>query len=418
MKGLKVFLLIAAAAVLALGLNSTADAFHAGGVAECVGCHSMHNPASGALLTMGDVSSTCLNCHESSRASSYHISTAETAMPAGTPPGNRTPGGDFGWIKKDYSWNPGWGAQNEDGDHHGHNIIATDFSYAKDAHNATNAPGGTFASGNLHCNSCHDQHGKARRLSDGSFASTGAPIIASGSYNNSPVPAAGQAVGAYRLLRSQYADGTITGVTYTEDPPMAVAPSSYNRSEAVTDTRVAYGGGMADFCAACHPDMHTDSGNLLHPVDQNLNSTLAGNYGSYVGSGDMTGSAGTSFDSLVPFQRDNLNGTDFATLAGEAVNDGSVTTGPTANVDRVFCLTCHRAHASGWEYATRWDNEIELIIVDGEWPGTDATSTEARGAKWAKGRTQAERAKAYNDTPASDYATYQRSLCNKCHAKD
>jgi hypothetical protein len=83
-----------------------------------------------------------------------------------------------------------------------------------------------------------------------------------------------------------------------------------------------------------------------------------------------------------------------------------------------MCLTCHRAHASGWEYASRWDNEIALIIVDGEWPGTDAVSAEAQLPQWAKGRTITERAKAYNDTAATDYATYQRVLCNKCHAKD
>ena len=84
----------------------------------------------------------------------------------------------------------------------------------------------------------------------------------------------------------------------------------------------------------------------------------------------------------------------------------------------IFSNACRKRWASGWEYATRWDNEIELIIVDGEWPGTDAVSAEAAGAKWAKGRTVAERSKAYNDTDAEDYATYQRVLCNKCHAKD
>ena len=33
-------------------------------------------------------------------------------------------------------------------------------------------------------------------------------------------------------------------------------------------------------------------------------------------------------------------------------------------------------------------------------------------------RTVAEREAAYNDIPATDYASYQRVLCNKCHAKD
>jgi len=393
---------------------SQVQAFHAGGVAECVGCHSMHSAVGGALLTASDPSSACLNCHNSTSTSSYHVSTDESLLLPGVPPGNRTPGGDFGWLKKTFTWSTGWSSATEDGQHHGHNIVAADYNYVVDTSNAT-APGGTFDSNDLACTSCHDQHGKLRRLFDGTISNTGAPIIASGSYNNSPVPVAGQAVGVYRLLRGVGSETGTGGVAFTDPVPAAVVPSSYNRSEAVTDTRVAYGAGMSKFCATCHADMHTDSGNLVHTVDANMGSTIAGIYDDYVGSGDLTGSALTSYDSLIPFQFDNSS--DYAALALQAVNDGSVTTGP-ASTDRVNCLSCHRAHASGWEYATRWDNEIELIIVDGEWPGTDAVSVEAQGSKWAKGRTVAERSMAYNDTPATDYATYQRVLCNKCHAKD
>jgi predicted CXXCH cytochrome family protein len=401
-------------ALLAIGAYQT-QAFHAGGVAECVGCHSMHAAQSGALLTMNDESSTCLDCHNSTSGSSYHVSTDESVLGPGLPPLNRTPGGDFAWLKKDYTWNPGWAPQSEDGDHHGHNIIAIDFNYAVDGTNAT-APGGgvtPFDSNDLACTSCHDQHGKLRRLNDGTIANGGAPIIGSGSYG--AMPGVGEAVGVYRLLRGLGSEEGTGGVEFTTAVPAAVVPSSYNRSEAASDTRVAYGAGMGDFCATCHGDMHVNSGNLVHPMDQNLGSDRADDYNDYVGSGNMTGGVATSYDSLIPFQFDNS--TDYVALAALADNTGTVTTGP-AETDRVTCLSCHRAHASGWEYATRWDNEIELIIVDGEWPGTDAVSPAAAAAKWAKGRTVAERSKAYNDTSAGDYATYQRVLCNKCHAKD
>ena len=51
MKGLKVSLVIMAAALLTIGLSGMAYAFHSGGVAECGGCHSMHAPkAGGAFL--------------------------------------------------------------------------------------------------------------------------------------------------------------------------------------------------------------------------------------------------------------------------------------------------------------------------------------------------------------------------------
>ncbi len=346
------------------------------------------------------------------------MSTDESVMPVGTPPGNMTPGGDFGWLKKDYNWNPlvdDLGPQSEDGERHGHNIVAIDFNYISDLVNLT-APGGTMDASTFSCADCHDQHGKLRRLSDGSIATGGAPIIASGSYNDSPTPAAGEAVGVYRLLRGTGSDPAPSGVTFTVPVPAAVAPRDYNRSEALTDTRVAYGAGMSEFCATCHPDMHTDSGLLVHPVDQNLGSTIATTYNDYVGSGDLSGSqVQGEYDSLVPFQVDNS--TDYATLAAQANSDGTVVSGP-VSTDQVFCLSCHRAHASGWEYIARWDNEIALIIVDSVWPGTDAASADAALAVWAKGRTQAERSRAYNDTAATDYASYQRVLCNKCHAKD
>lgn len=411
MKVFRYGLVIMAVGLMTFGLIGTAGAFHSGGVAECVGCHSMHDAAGGALLVGSDNSSTCLSCHNSTSAGSYHISTDESV--AG-PPLNMTPGGDFAWLKRDYTWNPGWAPQNEEGDRHGHNIVASDFNYVADGTNTTTPGGGPSGLPSvLACTSCHDQHGKLRRLSDGTIASTGAPIIDSGSYG--AVPGAGEAVGVYRLLRGLGSDPGTGGVNFTSAVPAAIAPSTYNRSEFTTDTRVAYGAGMSDFCATCHPDMHVDSGRLVHVMNQNLGTTIAGNYNSYIGSGNLGGNISTSYDSLVPFQTDNS--TNYAALTLLADNTGTVTTGP-SSTDRVACLSCHRAHATGWEHMTRWDNDIEMIIVDGQWPGTDASGTVATQPKWAKGRTQAERARAYNDTNATNYATYQRVLCNKCHAKD
>ena len=47
MKGLKLSLVIMAAALLTIGLSGMAYAFHSGGVADCGGCHSMHTPKTG-----------------------------------------------------------------------------------------------------------------------------------------------------------------------------------------------------------------------------------------------------------------------------------------------------------------------------------------------------------------------------------
>ncbi len=415
MKIVKLSLIIVAVGLFSFGLSSTSFAFHSGGVAECMGCHNIHDAKStSALLNNTDISSTCISCHGATGASSYHIVTPDADMPAGTPPGNRTPGGDFGWLKKTYTYVPRTGTTSVDlGDGHGHNIVAADFGYTADAKN-TVAPGGDMDATQLGCNSCHDNHGVLRRLSDGTFATTGAPIIASGSYNNSVTPLAGQAVGAYRILRGTGSSAGSGGKTFNA-VFNAVVPSTYNRTEAATPTRVAYGAGITDWCATCHPDMHSGtSSKMTHPVNQTLGTTVAGIYNSYIGSGNLAGTLATAFDSLAPFQTDNT--TDYAVLKALAVNDGTKPEGP-ATSDRVMCLSCHKSHASGWEFMGRWNNAGEFIAVDGVWPGTDSPSLVANQPKYAQGRTVAETTKAYNDT-TMHYGSYQRSLCNKCHAKD
>ena len=418
MKVLKLILVITAAGLIIIGLTNVSEAFHSGGVAECSGCHSMHTAKGGPLLAGSDQSSTCLNCHEhagDTGPSSYHISTAPGDMPAGKPPLQRSPGGDFGWLKKNYTMTIRGTTSTEQGETHGHSIVATDFGYVADSTN-TKAPGGTFVSANLGCHSCHDPHGEFRRLSDGTItrpapgATTFAPIIASGSYNNSPDPAPGQAVGVYRLLGGiGYLAG---GVTFTVNPPAAVAPSTYNRTEATTQTRVAYGQGTSRWCAQCHPDMHTDSGKLVHPVDQNLGTSITNNYNSYVRSGEMSGSPSSSYLSLVPYEE---NSTDYTALKTFAATSGTTPLAGPSSTARVMCLSCHRAHASGWTEMARWNNEGEFMVYNSLWPGLDTTPTVPQ---FARGRQSAETQAAYYDRLPTVFASYQRLLCNKCHAKD
>lgn len=407
---------IAIAAAFAFGFG-TAYAFHSGGVAECGGCHSMHSPAAGGsfLLVGVDQTSTCLSCHQhagDTGPNNYHISTAEADMPAGSAPLQRTPGGDFGWLKKTYYYNLR-GAKTEWGDSHGHNIVAPGLGYNADATNTT-APGGTFLASGLACNSCHDPHGKYRRAAGDTVANSGAAIKTSGSYagaviaDNEPGTApdgSAYAVGVYRLL---------AGAGYVKAPypgvPPAKVPSAYNRSEAASSTRVAYGAAITaagnttwgNWCGTCHPNMHSANG-YVHPVDQQLGSTIALNYNTYVKSGDMTGTPATSFTSLVPFATDGTGNT-YANLAAVTAS----TAGP-ASADRVMCLSCHRAHASGFPFMLRWNMESELLTWDGAY---------SADPKFGQGKTVGEIQAAYYDRPATVFAAYQRVLCNKCHAKD
>jgi hypothetical protein len=424
MKGLKLGLVIMAAALLTIGLSGMAYAFHSGGVAECGGCHSMHSPKAGAssLLIGIDPSSTCLTCHMQVgllTPSSYHVMTADADMPAGTAPRQRTPGGDFGWLKKTYTFTVRGTANTEDGATHGHNIIAADYGYTVDPTNAT-APGngtsGGFQSNQLACNSCHDQHGQFRRLNDGSIAKTGAPIIASGSYATSTTvgyaePAAvGTALGVYRLLAGNGYSTRNSGIIGFGGVPAAKAPNTYNQSEATNQVRVAYGvktsGGhvtWSNWCSTCHPGMHS-TGNTVHPVDTGLGATIATNYKNYVKSGEMITGGANGFTSLVPFAE---NQGDYAVLATHASNNNSVLTGP-GDSDQVNCMSCHRAHASGFPDMLRWNMENEFMVKNSIYQTTE------------RGRTTTQEAEAgYYDRPATPtFATYQRVLCNKCHAKD
>jgi len=417
-------------AMLMVGLvavgGSAVYAFHHGGVAECSGCHSMHDPLGGYLTVGSDPSSTCLTCHITSSAtpSSYHVATADATMPPGTAPTQMTPGGDFGWLKKTYTWTAHGRGRSEQGYTHGHNIVADDFNYDVDGRSSNiTAPGGTFPNANLGCESCHDPHGQYRRTSTGAICVPSTtvscdPIMGSGSYDDSHAPVAGAAVGVYRLL-----GGNGYGPGFPGVPP-AVAPGSYNRAEDTTQTRVAYGyanvpnesSSWSSWCGTCHTDMHANTGAapFRHKVDSALGVGVSGLYDRYLKTGDMSGDNSKSYLSLVPFAYNGVNGNDYGFLAGKATNSTTPLDGPLSG-DLVTCFSCHRAHATGWTNAMRWNGESELLTYNNAYP----LSTDPDQESFARGRTQLEIEKAYYDRPASPtFANYQRSLCNKCHVKD
>jgi predicted CXXCH cytochrome family protein len=443
MHAMKTMLRVALAAVAICGFGK-AYAFHSGGVAECGGCHSMHSPnAAGTNLLIGESpSETCLECHGEAGRSSYHVYTRASLAPAGVPPINLTPGGDFGWVQKSYTFVLRNNTNIEDGFEHGHNVIAPFFGLNVDPSNAT-SPGGSYAAAGLECTSCHDMHGQYRVLSTGAivrggfYGQTGsgpfgatAPIVASGSYNNSRVPAAGQAVGVYRLLWG--AGASTGGVTFAGNP-IAIAPSTYNRSESTSQTRVAYGRGTTGgaepwgtWCATCHADMHSGTGNYVHPVDQSM-SSLIPVYNNYVSSGDLSGAFSGDhlnqgpFLSLVPFIKNTSDVAALKLLAARPGADTAATLAGPADGDNVSCMSCHRAHASGFPFMLRWAMEGEFITVADTatntvavWPSNDTTP----GGNFARGRSELEQRTAYYERPASAFGVYQRVLCNKCHAKD
>ena len=90
MRKARIVTIILLTVAVGVGFGTTSLAFHHGGVAECIGCHSMHGAASSSRLLQGtDSSSTCLNCHQVeglTSASSYHMSTSEVDMGPGISP--------------------------------------------------------------------------------------------------------------------------------------------------------------------------------------------------------------------------------------------------------------------------------------------------------------------------------------------
>ena len=432
------------------------EAFHSGSVGKCDACHVRRKsvavatgtggaeatnlkpvdagmefvkPAADADVTGGgfalagsDAGSTCLYCHETSLESlprEQHVSTADKLVRGGVPPLNLSPAGDFGWLKKSYSWAVvGGRLETSLGDRHGHNVVARDFRYLPDL-TLPAAPGGTYPSRQLSCISCHDPHGNYRRGADGAIVTTGLPVINSGSYATSPIPDGRTSVGSYRMLagRGYAPQSGPPDVVFTADPPAAMAPRSYNRSERTSDTRVAYGSGMSEWCLNCHPDMLDEAaqGTHGHPSGKGarLPARIISMYNSYVGSGDMGGQAATSYTSLVPYE---TGSSDYASLMAMASSDGSVRNGPDPahGTPNVMCLTCHRAHASGWDHMMRWNAESEFIVYDKRYPGIDSGAP----AHFAQGRTAGEVQRAYYERSARSFAAFQRSLCNKCHARD
>jgi hypothetical protein len=371
----------ALAGVLTLGLTGTAFAFHAGGVAHCDGCHSMHNSAenpvvgapTGNLLKGTDASSTCLNCHGGG-TSSYDVLSSDASK--------FSPGGDFFWLTQSYTNTVRGNPVTSDPDNMGHNVVAGGFGLTADATNLQ-APGGSFISSQLGCEDCHDPHGQVA----GGTANGQLPISVSGSYG--AVPVAGTIAGNYRLLgAAPY--GVIN----------AAAPIAATTGFGESDTsKPSYGQGMAEWCGSCHAQ-YISGAIDKHPSGngENLGGGIAGNYNAYISTGDFLGDGTAAYLQFVPFERQE---TDPAILKTAVTS----TAGPVAT-DNVMCLTCHRAHASAFNNIGRWNFDDELLE---EGYPSDQNLTDMGAVA---------NADYYGRDIGTDFGDYQRSFCNKCHVKD
>lgn len=329
------------------------------------------------LMKAPDPSSICLNCH----AGIGSPNSPSVASPDGSA---KTPGGDFYWLNKDFNWLNG----TSPGERHGHNITAIDYGYVQDNSNAQ-APGGTYLSSNLGCNSCHDPHGKV--------AGSHGPIAGSGSYGGSPP--SGTIFGNYRLLGGTgYNGGNQTGgYSFINDAPVA-AQNPLTIFGETDSSHVDYGSGMSEWCANCHNGIlnseHQGGGaGFNHSVNEVLSTEYIDRYNTYIKTGDFSGIRDTAYLQFVPFER----GTADASL----LNPTS-TQGPDTN-SRIMCLTCHRAHGSAFVYGGRWDLKAETIA--GSHPQAGDVGVVGNDISNAY----------YGRDILTEFGTGQKAFCDKCH---
>ena len=353
---------------LAFAFAGNALAFHDGGVANCSGCHTMHNSQGGEamnfdaagsgpgtavgtgyddLLLFANATDVCLNCHDG--GGSYHIWSDSTSAPNATT-ANRG-GGDFVFLEET-NLNDGHGGANNPilGHASGHNVVSAMKGISADPVLSV-SPGGSFPASDLACSSCHDPHGTSsfRILNQ-----------------------AGQTVGIESFNTTLEADGI-----------RLFGPGESNTSHN------AYKSGYSEWCSTCHGDFHAGSANLVHPSGESLGSDIAGAYNRYNGTTDCianppangescgSGISATAYLAVVPFE------------------DPGATTGSTAGPSaesKVACMSCHRAHASSSPDAGRWDFNITGLAEDGHESGSYVIP--------------------------QPYDDGQRSLCNKCHGQD
>jgi hypothetical protein len=344
-----------AAGIVAL---TPAHAFHEPGEGFCEGCHDAQGEDSdGANLRGSDPSSTCLRCHAKPDWNLNVLSDDGSSFAAG---------GDFYWLRKSFGSPRGGHQILSAGNTHGHNIVALDYGLVSDARHSS-APGGDFRSENLGCTSCHDPH-------------------------------ALRGISGYRLLRG--AGDPIRGAeedSFTTPWPVAVAPRDGPESDT---NHVAYGSGMSRWCGNCHGAFLEGTPGESHPHPAGESALLRGlatNYSHYLRTGDLSGSAATAYLALVPFE---TGATRSSAL------DPQSTHGPEASAANVMCLTCHRAHASAFAGAGRWD--FSATFLADSHPGDGDTGITGQDVENSY----------YGRDMEAEFGTYQRSLCNKCHVWD
>ncbi len=302
--------------------------FHSNSTLDCEQCHAMHYSENGASrlypppsppeegsrgvgpfpsLLFRNVTDLCLSCHKDSTApnvwsGNWPGGSYSNTGTGGDSANGHNPGGTFGNESKDIPLDPTLGLT---------------------------PPGQTQTLPEFHCATCHEPHGWS------SDAVNGNPHVF-----------------AYRLLRKQIvgpggAKVDVSGVILNgfAEEQLNEEASNMNHNVYRSLARVGDGSkGFGKWCAACHGGFHSDtqgspelkkvSGQWIrHPTAMALGDNVATNYGA-------------TYNPDYPVETTNTSATTDANWS------------MSGTTERVFCLSCHYAHASPYKNATRWNNTV------------------------------------------------------------
>jgi|GEM_PF-6705305 len=291
--------------------------YHTGATLVCSSCHTMHyseggQPPSGAdtggpfpkLLLKRNETDLCLNCH-------------------GGGTGPNVMGG--GWPGGQFPATPAVQGR-------GHNPTGTAANPSTqiplDSTLGLMPPGSTGgALTEFTCGTCHDPHG----------------------FSNYDTGNA--AVFTYRLLRKSIKGPGGASIDVSNTIQSTFRDAQFSEIESATNHNVYRSGptigdatrGFGKWCASCHGNFHDDGPafSFRHPSADEL----GGLYRNYTLANLADGYAGGTYHFKYPVE----------TTQGAAATTGTQWAITSGSTERVFCLSCHRAHGSATSNAGRWD---------------------------------------------------------------
>jgi predicted CXXCH cytochrome family protein len=334
---------------------------HAKVTGLCCNCHTMHNSQNGSQIYTETpmrggpgynlLRVKCISCHSSTDSSPTKPIGGDTVpiVYNTVEPTNMTAGGNFYYV------------QNL-GDKYGHNVITDDSILSS-------APGASETGVGCGFGGCHRSLARIQ-LGPGLCTGTNC-VIGNGCIgchvpaHHAPDPTPPSVIvkeenGCYRFLNDPCWVWGIPphcsrpGMEGIEDPDweLTASPTDHNEYRDTDKPAAPFSPGsgnpqgISDFCAGCHRDYHSwDNANRNRSADGSWLRHPAGdteipNRGEYA--------AYTTYNPQAPVSRPNLT---------------TVSSTVTPGIDRVMCLSCHRAHGSPYPDMLRW-NYDDMIAGD------------------------------------------------------